>query len=59
MIEFFISLLSLVGFGMGDADDPVASVMDSENQQIIRAIDSLELKGLNTLEAHDADEWFV
>ncbi|MFT5521081.1 MAG: hypothetical protein ACI9IA_001681, partial [Enterobacterales bacterium] len=28
-------------------------------QQIIRAIDSFELQGLNTLEDHNADEWFV
>jgi len=31
----------------------------SDHQEIIRALDSNELQGFNSLEAHDADKWFV
>jgi len=43
----------------GDAEKPYALPVDSDNQQIIRVINSDELKGFNVLETHDANEWFV
>ena len=59
MFESLITILAFLGFGIGDAEEPYAAVYESANPQIIRAIDSNELKGFNSLEAHDADEWFV
>ncbi len=59
MIESLIAVLAFLGFGIGDGEEPCAMALESENLQIIRAIDSNELKGFNSLEAHDADEWFV
>ena len=51
----------------GDAERPFTAAIGGDAErpfspatpQIIRAIDSVELKGLNILEAHNADEWFV
>ncbi|MFT5453040.1 MAG: hypothetical protein ACI9N9_002539 [Enterobacterales bacterium] len=59
MIEVFLVTMAFFGYEIGDTEKPVASVIESSDQQIIRAIDSFELQGLNTLEAHNADEWFV
>ena len=59
MIESFLAVMAFFGYGIGSGDDPSRLASQSEPQQIIRAIDSFELQGLNTLEAHDADEWFV
>ncbi|PCJ46600.1 MAG: hypothetical protein COA74_13370 [Gammaproteobacteria bacterium] len=59
MIESFIALMAIFGFGIGDGEKPQVKTSDFSNQQIIRAIDSFELRGLNTLEAHNAEEWFV
>ena len=56
----FTAFWTFWGFGMGgDAEDPYSGQLASNDQQIIRAIDSVELKGLNTLEAHNAEMWFV
>jgi hypothetical protein len=59
MIESFIAVMAFLGFGIGSGDDPSEMAFQTESQQIIRAIDSFELQGLNTLEDHNADEWFV
>ena len=60
MIESFISLLALLGFGIGEGEDPSASIQAPEYQiEMIRAIDSNELKGFDHLEVQQADEWFV
>jgi len=60
MIESLVALMAFFGFGIGgDVEDPDKMAFHTDNQQIIRAIDSNELKGFNTLEAHDADKWFV
>jgi hypothetical protein len=59
MIESFIAVMAFFGYGLGDGVDTVYSAVESSDQQIIRAIDSFELQGLNTLEDHNADEWFV
>ena len=59
MIESLIAVLAFLGFGRGDAEEPNKMALESANPQIIRAIDSNELKGFKSLEAHDADEWFV
>jgi hypothetical protein len=59
MIESFLALMAFIGFGIGDGEEPSKVALQAEPQQIIRAIDSIELQGLNNLEAHDADEWFV
>ena len=59
MIESFIAVMAFLGFGTGSGDDPFMMAFQTESQQIIRAIDSFELQGLKTLEAHNADEWFV
>ena len=59
MIESLLALLAFFGFGIGDVDKPNAIALESDNQQIIRVINSNELKGFNVLEAHDASEWFV
>jgi len=42
-----------------DVEDPSKMTLQSDTQEIIRAIDSNELQGFNSLEAHDADKWFV
>lgn len=60
MIEFYLTIMAFCGFGMGgDAEEPYIQKVTSNNQQIIRVIDSVELKGFNNLEAHDAETWFV
>ncbi len=60
MIECFISLLAFLGFGTGDGNDPLHGHHAPEYQQeMIRAIDSNELKGFDQLEVQKADEWFV
>ncbi len=59
MIELLVALWAFFGFGIGDAEDPRHVDIQLDNQQIIKAIDSNELKGFNVLEAHDAKEWFV
>ena len=59
MIESLVALLAFIGFGMGDGEEPNKTALQFDNQQIIRAIDSNELKGFNVLETHDAKEWFV
>jgi len=59
MIESFLAVMAFFGCGIGSADDPAKLAFQAEDQQIIRAIDSFELQGLKTLEAHNADEWFV
>ena len=60
MIESLISLLAIFGFDGGETDDPRQAAMAPESKpEMIRAIDSLELKGFENLEAHTADEWFV
>ncbi len=61
MIEALMALLAFIGFGNDGVEDPRCSKMalNSDNHQIIRAIDSNELMELNALEAHDADKWFV
>ncbi len=57
MIEVLMALMAF--FGIGDGEDPDKLAFYSDNQQIIRAIDSNELREFNALEAHDADKWFV
>ena len=60
MIESFISLLALLGFGQADGEDPLHCHISPEYQiEMIRAIDSTELKGFDHLEVQQADEWFV
>ena len=60
MIESLISLLAIFGFDGGEGEDPKYAAQAPEQQiEMIRAIDSLELKGFENLEAHTADEWFV
>ena len=60
MIESFISLLALMGFGVGDGGKPGdAHLAPQYQQEMIRAIDSTELKGFDHLEVQQADEWFV
>lgn len=59
MFKLYLTLTSFFGFGMGDADEPYARTVAPHNQEIIRVLDSVELQGLNSLEAHDADTWFV
>ena len=60
MIESLISLLAIFGFDTGESGDPAKHAQAPEQQiEMIRAIDSLELKGFENLEAHTADEWFV
>ena len=59
MIESLVALMAFFGFGVGEVEDPDRMAFQSDNQQIIRAIESNELQGFNSLEAHDADKWFV
>ncbi len=62
MIESLLALMAFFGFGFGvggDVEEPNNIALHIDNQQIIRAIDSNELKRFNILEAHDANEWFV
>jgi len=60
MIESLVALMAFFGFAMGpDVEDPSKMTLQSDTQEIIRAIDSNELQGFNSLEAHDADKWFV
>ena len=59
MIESILAIMAFLGCGMGDGEEPNAITLDSTTPQIIRALDSIELQGLNTLESHTADEWFV
>lgn len=60
MIELLITVAAFFGCAMGDdAEITFAPAVDSNRLQIIRAIDSVELQGLNKLEAYNADEWFV
>ncbi len=60
MIESLFAILAFFGFAVhGDAEDPYAKAPESANPQIIRAIDSNDLKGFDSLEAIEADEWFV
>ena len=59
MIESLVALMAFFGFGIGEGEDPDRMAFHSDNKQIIRAIDSNELRGFNALEAHDADKWFV
>ncbi|MCP4271920.1 MAG: hypothetical protein GY781_08130 [Gammaproteobacteria bacterium] len=59
MIEVLMALMAFFGFGIGDGENPSHTAFNSNNQQIIRAIDSNELMEFNALEAHDADKWFV
>ena len=60
MIELLLTMAAFFGFALGDDVDVTnVQTLDTENKQIIRAIDTMELQGLNTLEAHNADEWFV
>ena len=63
-----LALIAFVGYAIGgDAERPFTAAIGGDAErpfspatpQIIRAIDSVELKGLNILEAHNADEWFV
>ena len=52
--------LAFLGFGIGEGDDPLHGHLDPEySQEMIRAIDSNELKGFDQLEVQKADEWFV
>ncbi len=57
MIESLLALMAF--FGIGEVEDPNNIALHIDNHQIIRAIDSNELKRFNILEAHDANEWFV
>jgi hypothetical protein len=58
MIEAIFALLAM--FGDAEGEEPcVAATKLDENTQIIRALDSQELKGFDNLQAHQADEWFV
>ncbi len=59
MIEVLMALLAFFGCGRGDGELPKHTAFNSDNQQIIRAIDSNEMMEFNALEAHDADKWFV
>ncbi len=60
MIEAIISLLALVGFDNGQSGDPSKySQLPESKPEMIRAIDSVELKGFDNLEVQQADEWFV
>ncbi len=60
MIEALMALMAFFGCGKGGAEQPYTNTaFNSDNHQIIRAIDSNELMELNALEAHDADKWFV
>ncbi len=60
MIELLFAILTFFGFEIPeDADDPYTKAPESANPQIIRAIDSNDLKGFDSLEAIEADEWFV
>ncbi len=60
MIELLFAILASFGFDVGgDAEDPYTKASESANLEIIRAIDSNDLKGFDSLEAIEADEWFV
>jgi len=59
MIEAILGLFALLGCGLGDGEVPKGVTLEQAPQQIIRAIDSPELMGFDSLEAHRADEWFV
>ena len=59
MIESILAIMAFLGCGTGSIEDPNKMTFNSESPQIIRALDSIELQGLNTLESHTADEWFV
>ena len=57
MIEAIIAFLAC--FGTGEAEDPKMASVEPQQIQIIRAIDSQELKGFENLQSHQAEEWFV
>ena len=59
MIESILALLALIGFAEGDGDIPKSVQLDNNNHEMIRAIESQELKGFENLEVHNAEEWFV
>ena len=59
MIESILALVAFFGYGVGDNDKPDAVTFQPANHEMIRAIESQELKGFENLEVHNAEEWFV
>ena len=59
MIESILALFAVFGYGIGETGDPDHVQLENNNHEMIRAIESQELKGFENLEVHNAEEWFV